>query len=197
MSYISHSQIVEFMDQSYWVNAKGSGLHTQPLKRMLSQVEAMLSHHNKVFLLRFDLHQPEYTDTSAHISKFFKYFSESIKRQYNLTRIGFVWAREQEKAKQQHYHCFILVDGNKVKASHKLIEAAQWYWEVIHDGSLAWPEGRCYYRLTRDDNDTLQDAIYHISYLAKGRGKGYKPIQAKNFGGSRINIKRSKTLASK
>ncbi len=156
---------------------------------MLSQIEAMLSHHNKVFLLRFDLHQTEYTKTSQHVSKFFKLYCESLKKKYNLKRVGFAWAREQEKAEQQHYHCFILVDGNKVKAPHKLTETAKWYWEMLYDGSLCWPEVRCFHRLTRNNKETLEVAIYHISYLAKGRGKGYKPAQAKNFGASRIHLK--------
>ncbi len=189
MSYISHSQIVEFMGQCFEVNAAGSGLYTQPLKRMLGQIEAMLSYHNKVFLLRFDLHQTEYTNTSADVSMFFKRYLQSIKKSYNLQRVGFAWAREQERAKSQHYHCFVLVDGNKVRAPHKLTEAVRWYWEVLHDGTIHWPESRCCYQLTRNDWDTLQAAIYHISYLAKGRGKGYKPDQSKNFGGSRLKLK--------
>ncbi len=177
------------MGHSYWVNAKGSGLYTQPLIRMLSQIEAMLSHHNKVFLLRIDLHQSDYTDTSKHVSRFFKQLSAFLQKHYDLKRIGFAWAREQEKANSQHYHCFILLDGNKVKAPHRLTEAAQWYWTVLHEGTLSWPEIRCCYQLTRNNRNTLQDAIYHISYLAKGRGKGCKPAQAKNFGVSRLKIK--------
>jgi hypothetical protein len=82
-----------------------------------------------------------------------------------------------------------LVDGNKFKSSYKLMEQIRWYWEVLHDGSIHWPSPRCYYLLTRHDRDTMQDAIYHISYLAKGRGKGYKPKQANNYGASRLREK--------
>ena len=78
------------------------------------------------------------------------------------------------------------MDGNKVKAPHTLIETAQWYWEALYEGSLCWPMERCYYRLTRDDTELIQQAIYHISYLAKARGKGHKPSQSKNFGISRL-----------
>jgi hypothetical protein len=31
-------------------------------------------------------------------------------------------------------------------------------------------------------------AIWRISYLAKARGKGYKPVQTKNFATSRIRL---------
>ncbi len=189
MSYISHSQITEFMGQTHWVNAKKSGLYTRQLKQILNQLEAMLSHHNKVFLLRIDLHQPEYTNTSQQVSKFFKRLSEFVKNHYQLKRMGHAWVREKEKAKQQHYHCVIMLDGNKIRAPHKLIQTAQWYWETLHDGSLCWPSERSYYQISRTDTQTLQDAVYHISYLAKGRGKGYKPAQAKNFGTSRLSLK--------
>jgi len=177
------------MEDTYWVNAKGSGLYTQPLSRMLGQIKAMLSHHNKVLLLRFDLHQPEFSDTSKHVSKFFKQLIDKLTKQYKLKRIGFAWAREQEKVDQQHYHCFILLDGNKVRVPHNIIKAAQWYWGTLYDGHLSWPSERCYYLINRGDKEKLQEAIYHISYLAKGRGKDRKPEQSKSFGISRVQEK--------
>lgn len=188
-AYISHSQVIQYAGKSWFINAKGSGLYTHIMKSILTQIEAMLSHHNKVFLLRFDLHQPEYTDTSKHVSKFFKGMSEHIKSKYRLKRFGYAWARELEEAEQQHYHCFILLDGNKVQQSGYILKEAQKHWELYFDGYLCWPPKRCYHNLTRDDHDGIQDAIYHISYLAKGRSKGYKPAQSKNFGRSRIKYK--------
>ncbi len=188
-AYITHSQVIQHTGKTWFINSKGSGIYTHMMKGILDQVEAMLSHHNKVFLLRFDLHQPSYTDNSEHVSRFIRGFSEHIKKHYKLSRFGYAWVREQEKAKQQHYHCFILLDGNKVQESGYILKAAKKYWELYFDGYLCWPTGRCYHRLTRDNHEATQEAIYHISYLAKGRGKGYKPAQAKNFGRSRIKIK--------
>lgn len=189
MSYISHSKVTEFMGETYWVNSRISGLYTKILGVILGQLEAMLSHHNKVLLIRFDLRQTEYTDSNEAITRFFKRLGEYLKPKHKLKRMGFVWVRELERAKSQHYHCFLLVDGNKFKTSYKINERIRWYWEVINDGSIHWPQPRCYYLLTRDDRETMQQAIYHISYLAKGRGKGYKPKQAKNYGASRLRPK--------
>ena len=190
-AYISYSQVITRNDNTWFINSKISGIYTHIMKTMIDQVEAMLSHHNKVFLLRFDLHQPSHTDTSKHVSKFFTRLSEHIKARYKVKRFGYTWVREQEKAKQQHYHCFILLDGNKIQESGYLIKAAKKYWELYYDGYLCWPAERCYHRLKRNDHEAIQAAIYHISYLAKGRGKGYKPAQAKNFGNSRIKPKES------
>lgn len=189
MSYISHSHITEFMGHTLWVNSKASGLYTNILKKMLAQIEAMLSYHNKVLLIRFDLNQPDYTDDSKAVTVLFKLLSESIKREYELKRVAYFWVREQEKAKRQHYHCFILVDGNKVQKSHKVIDKIRWYWTVQHDGGIHFPQPTCFHMLHRNKPETFQDPIYHISYLAKGRGKGYKPPQAKNYGASRLRPK--------
>jgi hypothetical protein len=188
-AYISHSKVIQYNNRTWFINSKKSGIYTHMMKGILDQVEAMLSHHNKVFLLRFDLHQHNYSNTSDHVSRFFKSLSEHLRHKYKLKRFSYVWVREQEKAKQQHYHCFILLDGNKVQQSAYILKKAKDDWEFYFDGYLCWPPKRCYHRLTRDDHASTQEAIYHISYLAKGRGKGYKPAQAKNFGRSRIKPK--------
>lgn len=188
MAYISHSKIAEFMGQPYLVNANVSGLYTGMLRQILSQCEAILSFHNKALLVRFDLHQPEYTESSKDVTQFFKRFLESLKRQYDLNRVGYGWVREQEKAKSQHYHCFVIVDGNKVRTSYWIVEHILWQWTVNHDGTIHWPSP-CYHMMKRGRFESIQPAIYHLSYLAKGRGKGYKPRQAKNYGTSRLKVK--------
>ncbi len=188
-SHISLCQVISHNDETWFVNAKGSGLFTHFLKSMLDQVTAMFSHHNKLFLLRFDLHQPAPTPTSQHVSEFLKSILNKTKRKYKLKRAAYAWAREIESAEQQHYHCFILVDGNKIQNPHGLTELLRHDWDLYYDGSLHWPSKRCYYQLKRNDRETTQQAIYHISYLAKGRGKGLKPSQSKNFGISRVKSK--------
>jgi hypothetical protein len=40
-----------------------------------------------------------------------------------------------------------------------------------------------------DNEQALQAAIYRISYLAKPRGKGYRPPQTKDYGCSRMKAK--------
>jgi len=186
MKHISHSKVAQFMGESYWVNAKKSGLYTKILAVILGQLEAMLNAHNKVLLVRVDLHQTEYTDSSKTLTKLFRQLGDHFKSTYNMKRFGYVWVREQERAKSQHYHCFLLVDGNKLQTAFKITDKIRWYWEVLNDGSIHWPQPKCYYLIRRGDRETLQEAIYHISYLAKARGKGYKPAQAKDYGASRI-----------
>lgn len=149
-------------------------------------MSAMFSYHNKLFLLRFDLHQPDPTPTSKHLSEYLKSVIGKIMRHYKLKRIAYAWAREVETVEQQHYHCFIIVDGNKVQRPHIITKVLREDWSLYYDGTIHWPSKRCYYQLRRSDRETTQQAIYHISYLAKSRGKGRKPHQSKDYGISKL-----------
>jgi hypothetical protein len=156
------------------------------LKQMIGQVLAMLSHHNKVFLLRFDLHQNESPLNNRRISIFIRRLFGQINTFYNVTRIGYIWVREQEKSDNPHYHFALLLDGGKVQHPHYLLEVVKQVWEFM-DGSVWIPEN-CYYRIKRDDFKLLQLAVLRISYFAKGRGKGRGGSTTKNYGTSRIGF---------
>ncbi len=157
----------------------------------MEQLFAMLSHHNKVLVFRFDLHCPEHTDTNKTITDFIRRLSRQVMRHYKLTRFGYCWVREQEKAKQQHYHFALMLDGNKIQKPSLIWAMVKTSWEFL-DGKSWLPENP-YYRLTRDNRQQTQEAIMRLSYFAKGRGKGYKPAQTKNYGTSRIKPKEAPT----
>lgn len=185
MAYITHSQAIEH-NGAYWlINSAKSGVCTKQLKAYLRQVDAMLSHHSRIIVIRFDLHQYEYTDDSKHGSRFFSTLTNRLKRQYNLTRVGYGWVREQEKAKHQHYHAFIVLNGHKVNYPARVFGHVRELWQLHYDGHVSYVEN-CYYHFHRDDEEAYSKVVYRLSYLAKGRGKGYKPEQAKNYGCSRI-----------
>lgn len=175
MRYVSHTKAMTVNGNTWWVNARKSGLFTHMAKRIISQVDAMLDHHNKIHLIRFDLRQSDYTPNNKHITDFNRRLHAKLKTKYQLTRIGFIWVRELEKAKQQHYHYVLILDGNKVQHSHYVTTMASEIWEHM-DGKIGFCKN-CYYNIGRDNHDKLQAAILRISYLAKGRGKGYRPNQ--------------------
>jgi len=79
-----------------------------------------------------------------------------------------------------------MVDGHKVRHPIEILAKVKEIWEQQLDGSMFTPKN-CYYNLERDNHTSIQDAIWRISYLAKARGKGYKPAQTKNYGTSRIS----------
>ena len=97
--HISYCQVITHSGETWIVNSKGSGLYTHFLKKMLDQVSAMFSYHNKLFLLRFDLHQPEATPTSKHLTEFLK--SLIIKKHIDITSSQGRYTLGQEKLKVQ------------------------------------------------------------------------------------------------
>lgn len=156
------------------------------LKTLIGQLESVLSHHSKVFVIRFDIRLYDYTPDNNLMTTFNRHFHRWIKRQYNTNRIGFGWVREQERAKQQHYHYAIFLDGHKTNQHWEITNRARTIWDNLN-GSL-WVPDNPTYMLNRTDTLETQKAIYRISYLAKYRGKGmrYRPIQTKDYGTSRV-----------
>ena len=189
MPYITKDKAITVNGHTWWVNSRGTGLLRKPLERMIEQVGAMLSIYSKVHLLRFDLRTYSYSETNQLMTKFNRIFHRWITRTYGIknNRIGFIWCREIETAKQQHYHYVLILDGHSVRHPIRLLDKAQDIWNNQLNGSEFTPKN-CYYNLKRDEYNTIQPAIYRISYLAKVRGKGYKPKQTKNYNTSRLKI---------
>lgn len=188
MSYIIHNEAIELNGNTWWVNSAKSGLFSHAIKSMIGQVDAMLSHHSKILVIRFDLRMYEYTDDNSIMTAFNRKLHKWLKRKYKLSRVGYIWCRELETAKQQHYHYALIIDGHKVCYPGEILLKVKEIWEQHLDGSEYTPKN-CFYNIKRNDYVSIQNAIWRISYLAKARGKGYKPAQTKNYGTSRIKPK--------
>lgn len=157
------------------------------LNALHDQMNAMLSHHCKVLFVRFDLHLPSYTDTNKTMSDFMRKIKRWINQHYQISRVGHLWVREQEKAKQQHYHAILLIDGNKIRNPKRLLARIEEmaFLRNLHYAGVRKP----FIMLTRDDKQSFADAFYRGSYLAKQRGKGYQGRQCNNYSSSRIQPK--------
>ena len=66
---------------------------------MINQIDAMLSHHSKIHIIRFDLRVYQYIENNEKMTTFNRRLHKWLKRKYNLKRIGFMWSRETETAK--------------------------------------------------------------------------------------------------
>lgn len=187
MSYKMKTRFLEVDNQIYWVNGKYSGIYSNMAKKMIGQVNVMLSYHSKVHLVRFDLHMYKFTPDNILITKFNRILFKWLKRKYDFKRIGFIWCREIETAKQQHYHYALILDGHKVRHPHELLNKVKYIWDTQLQGFQYTPK-RCYYNLARGDDLVTQRAIWRISYLAKVKSKGSKPPQTKNYGTSRLKL---------
>jgi hypothetical protein len=135
MNYIIHDKAITVNNNTWRVNAKASGLISHAIKSMINQVDAMLSHHSKIHVIRFDLRMYEFTDTNSIITAFNRYLHRWLKRKYNLKRIGYIWCRELETTKQQHYHYALIIDGHKVCYPSEILNKIKQVWEHYLHGS--------------------------------------------------------------
>jgi hypothetical protein len=160
------------------------GCFLEILERIKQQLDSMLSHHCKILVVRLDLHVGVYKPDNEIMSKFIRKVRKKLNAFYDFKRLGFIWVREQEKAKKQHYHLAFFMDANKVRYPEKLISICERIaeaWELF----IFTPKN-CYYLINRSDTKTYLKAFKRLSYLSKERGKGYKAKAANDYSASRI-----------
>lgn len=191
MAHITYATHIEFMDQLYQINnGKSLGVYSKDLKKMLQQFEAILSYHNKVLFIRFDLHLKQLTKNNALVSKFINRLKKTIPIEFDLKRHVHIWCREHNKAKAQHYHVVLMVDGNKHQSPHYLIEHCKGVWEGLGQiFSYCWNnerKSRQHLNIKRGSWFDYQEAIYWLSYLAKSNTKSNRLSTTNKYGTSRL-----------
>lgn len=153
-------------------NGKIYNCYVEPLQRFKREIDAMLSHHNRVFILRMDVHVDAHSPTNEKITRFLRSYVSRIQRNYKTKNVGTIWCREVEKVKKQHYHLAVMVDGsNATRVSKELLRMAD---EVAKHQKLSI--GYC-------DNASY---LIKRTDLAKERGKTIKAERANSYQTSRI-----------
>lgn len=167
---------------------KESGCYDEILEAIIRELVAMLSIHSKVLAVRFDVSLHDYTSDNEVISRFLKSLRRWIERNYN-SKLGYVWVREHDTAKKQHYHFLVIVNGDKacLASAYKIFERAEKIAEIQQQHiSRIW---RCKDNtmVRRGDTKAFGKVIERGSYLAKERTKGkHKGVYSNNYSGSEI-----------
>lgn len=166
-------------------------IFTAIVKRMIDQLDICLDRWGRVYAVRIDLHQNHYRGDNKLISRFICNFRKRMLKEYGFNDFGYQWARESEKAKVQHYHLVLFFNGYKIKSIWQIRKLARDVWEKIWDGNTVpyWNtsrNGKADHDIRKDDHQAKHDAVYHFSYLAKARGKGYRDTKAKDYCTSQI-----------
>ncbi len=189
---ITYNKVFTHDGKSWLVNTnkdKQQGIYIEPMHRAIDQLEICQNKWKRVFVFMFNLsHKGINRPDSKWITRFRKNLNRKLEREYGMSETGYIWVREKEKAKGQHYHFAIYLDGNKINSYHKLKVMIDKTWQRISD-SKATRVRNPFYDIRGDD--IKQKAIYRISYLCKVRGKGYRNPQAKDYSTSRF-IKRTR-----
>ncbi|MGV8890097.1 MAG: YagK/YfjJ domain-containing protein [Pseudomonas sp.] len=162
---------------------KKLGVYTTMLKPMLDQINALLTHHSRVQLLRFDLHLPVTDKMSAAsdnqvITKFFKQIKQDLSgpKWDSQKNIIHCWAREVGKTEHGHYHCMLGVNST-VRLGTLYIKPATLVWGLLDrrwsklsGGSL---NGSGHHVVNRSNKEELDTAFHHLSYICKVRDKQF------------------------
>ena len=163
------------------------GCYLEILEALKGQMDAMLEHHARMLFIRIDIRPPSYTADNEPMRCYMRKLVKRLKRTYKVKRVGYLWVREIEKAKKQHYHLILMLDGKAVRHPANIIILA----EDIADG-WQWPKPytvkNCYQMIKRGEASNYEAAIERGSYLAKERGKGYRSPRANDYSSSRIAI---------
>ena len=180
---------LELPIQNMGKDGKIYNCYVEPLQSFKREFDAMLSHHDKIFVLRIDVHVHTHSQTNEVITKFRKSYVERIKRYYKTKNVAYVWCREVEKSKKQHYHLAVIIDGNQTLVAGALLAMAEDV-AAIQDLSIGYcPKPSYLIRrtdLAKGDYSTYNEAFYRLSYLAKERGKKIKAERANSYQTSRI-----------
>jgi len=160
------------------------GVYPIIIEKMVQELDKAIHLYKRVFVLRFDLHLNHYSDDNKEISTFMKAQVQRIKRKYKTKYVGYVWVREMERAKTQHYHCAFFIDGDRLRTSNVLNQQikAKWY----KNGHRSVVPKPFYFIDKHNYEEKRKEVIHRLSYLAKVRGKGYRSPQAKDYSTSRL-----------
>lgn len=170
---------------TYPINGKGRGCQRDWLIRLINHARGMMDIYGRVLVVRIDLHQSDYREKNETVTAFIEAMTKQIARKYGHA-MGYLWAREQETAKAQHYHVALILDGDKVARSNEITALAGKVW-----GKMSGTVGYCAdpYMMIGRGAVLLEDATHWLSYLTKIRGKGYRADYAQDFSTGRVTIK--------
>lgn len=179
---------------SYKVNTGDSEtlpIYNVIVKRMIDQLDICLDKWGRVYAVRIDLHQKNYRGDNKLMSRFICNFRKRMFKEYGFNDFGYQWARESETVKVHHYHLVLFFNGKQINSIWHIRKLAREVWEKIWDGNTVpyWNTNRkskADHGIRADDHQAKADAIYHFSYLAKIRGKGYRDTKAKDYCTSQI-----------
>ncbi len=184
--YKSQSNQYKFNGINWLVKGEG-GIDTRNLNRIFQQVDVMLHKFSRICILRFDLKPVEHSPNNDQMSTFRRRLLKRLKSKYGMKndKIAYCWCREHEKAKGQHYHWLLIIEGKKINNFRPETGIGELIIDIYKklDGTATLAG---FHNVKRGDFNKQKRALSHLSYLAKTRGKGYAGAKVKNFASSKV-----------
>jgi len=179
-------------------------------------IDDMISCHNKVLPIRFDLRFPDgywHNGGNEEIEQFNKRLAQHCR--YHGLDIRYLTVREQNISANPHYHVLVLVDGNKHQHPGAIHQVANHIWKDVVDSKQDGLVNFCYHQAghiipalelirrpsTNASGDTLvlqqtlferavSIALAHADYLAKEATKGNAPDGVREMLASQVRMRR-------
>lgn len=169
------------------------GCYVEMLESIDEQMTAMLSHHDKVLMVRLDVHVHDRLADNEIMTDFIDRMRRWACGKYKKNkRLGYIWCRELSSDKGLHYHLVLLLNGNEVQSHYHVLEKAQQIAEHhAHRGYRSVPhfdKNPMHMMIDRDTAGDYERAFEWASYLAKTRTKDnkHRSDRANNYQTSRI-----------
>ena len=170
--------------------------------------------HSKTMVIRFDVTYPKgfmAVEDNSDMSALMKLLMQQCSR--NGVSPAYFWVREQSlRSNNQHYHCMLLLDGNKTCRYYPYLEAAEEIWRrmlnVDKKGLIHYcdkdSDGKRQANgiILRSDDPNYEDKIEAVvrqaMYLAKDHTKGIYNDGVRDFGMTRLsNISRRRSRSTR
>jgi hypothetical protein len=184
------------------------------LDRLHQTLARSLNDYKRVFAFRFDLRFPDHLSEhnfnfdNQVIDRFIESFKAKIRHNRQMAKrenkyahdtvVRYVWTREVGQLGRPHYHFAIFLNydafcsiGKFEPGRENMFNRLQEAWSSALglpfsdiDGLVNFP-ANCYYHLNREDNPSIADFFYRVSYLCKSATKVYGDGHH-GFGASRL-----------
>ena len=172
-------------------------------QKLFSLLEEYTNTFSKTMIVRFDVTYPKNfiaVENNSDMSELMKLLIQQCSR--NGLSPAYFWVREQSlRSNNQHYHCMLLLDGNKTRRYYPHIEAAEEMWGRLLNVD---PKGLVHYCdrdpdgsrqvngiILRSDDPYYEDKIATVvrqaMYMAKVHTKGFYNDGFRDFGTTRIS----------
>ena len=176
----------KFKNKLYNIFYGRDGVDKTILQKGFEQIDIMFSYHSKVCIVFLEFHLKEFSDNNAVMSAFIHELKSYIKKKYN-SRLGYLWVREKNKAKAQHYHLAVMVNGHKCDNGWSIQQFANAVWQKQNNKGTTHFVTRSTYNTLRDDNIEANAARVRLSYFAKHRTKE-RDLACNCFSSSRLKL---------
>lgn len=174
------------------IQQKGElGSYRDILFKIHGQLSNLLTHHSKIYVMRFDFHVNPDKWQEGMFSELLKKTLPKLKRYYKVKHIAYTWGREIGKNGLPHFHLMIAISGHQVnypKMTHEILLNA---WSGLEQGGIHRSDS---HTLTGTVDQSFTYAFHHMSYIAKVYTKDEQPKNIRSYGCS--NIKESEKKKS-